>query len=218
MDNTYVALIVAGLACFAITAFVVTFSWLFIIMFWLPRMEETLASKMLIGYSFFLIVWAILQGVWTVPAALWTAALSFLATLRTNLFYIFALTLVCSGGYVWLDYHPTIVSNYLYFRQTSRPVVDFFLLPVINLLRMIFDAFIPVVNFWTNLYAFYEYGLPITLFKCGLNTELANVFAYGANFLYAAFFDFSIFFAGDFFHDQWSLLNSLNALGLLFDT
>lgn len=218
MEDPYVAFGVAALACFAITVFVVSLSWLFVIVFWLPRMEETMGSRMFICYSLFLIGWALLRGLYLIPAALWSSALTFLAILRNNMFYIFALTLVCTGGYVWLDYHPTIVSNYLYFRQSSRPVVDLFLLPVINILRMIYDAFIPVVNFWTNLYAFYEYGLPITLFKCGLNVQLANIFNYGADFLYAVFFDFNVFFSGDFFHDQWNIMNSLNALGLVFDT
>ncbi len=218
MEDPYVALLVAGAACFAISVFVITFAWLFLITFWVPRMEETLGSKMFIFYSLWMVGWAMVQGVYSVPAALWTTALSFLAMLRNNMFYIFALTIVCTGGYAWLDYHPQIVSNYLYFRQSARPVVDLFLLPVINLLRMLYDAFVPLVNFYTNLYAFYEYGLPITLFKCGLNTELTNVFAYGSDFLYAVFFDFNSFFSGDFFHDQWSIMNSLNALGLVFDT
>ena len=60
MEDPYVAFTVAALACFAITAFVVTFSWLFIIFFWIPRMEETLSSKLFIGYSFWLIAWALL--------------------------------------------------------------------------------------------------------------------------------------------------------------
>lgn len=217
--NFWLALFLAGLALFVIFFFLVVSTWILATVFYFPLIPGSYGNRYLIGYTLWSLFAHLGGAFWLFPAALWTAALSFLSILRQNLFYIFVLGVVCTGGYIWLEKHDVIIQNYIYFRQCfSRPVIDFFLIPVLNILRMVYNVVIPPVNWYTNLYAFYEYGLPITLFKCGITTDMTNILYFGANAFYAIFIDLSNFLTQDYFHASWNIINSLDAIGLFIDS
>lgn len=217
--NIWLSLFLAGIICFLIFFFITLGTWIIATTFYFPLIPGSYGNRYLIGYTLWSILGHLLSALWLFPAALWSASLSFLAILRTNLFYIFALGIICTAGYIWLEKHDVIIQSYIFFRQCfSRPVIDFFLLPVINCLRMIYNTVIQPINWWTNLYAFYEYGLPITLFKCGITTDLTNLLYYGANAAYAIFIDLNNFMAQDYFHASWDIVNSLDAIGLLINS
>jgi hypothetical protein len=217
--NIWLALFLAGLACFFIFFVVVVGTWVIATAFYFPLIPGSYGNRYLIGYTAWSLLGHLVSALWIFPGALWSASLSFLALLRENLCYLFILGIVCTGGYIWVEKHDAIVQGYIFVRQTFlRPVIDFFLLPVINCLRMIFNTIIAPINWWVNLYAFYQYGLPITLFKCGVSTDLTNLLYYGANAIYAIFIDFSTFLSQDYFHASWNIMNSLEAIGILIDS
>ncbi len=217
--NFWLTLFLAGLILFVLFFILLVSTWIIATVFYFPLIPGSYGNRALIGYTLWSLFAHLASAFWLFPAALWTAGLSFLSILRQNLCYIFVLGVVCTGGYIWLENHDVIIQNYIYFRQCfSRPVIDFFLIPVLNILRMVYNAVIQPVNWWTNLYAFYEYGLPITLFKCGITTDMTNLLYFGANAFYAIFTDLSNFLAQDYFHASWNIMNSLDAIGLFIDS
>ena len=217
--NFWLTLFLAGLALFVIFFSLVVATWILATVFYFPLIPGSYGNRYLIGYTLWTIFAHIGSAFWIFPGAITTAGLSFLSILRQNLLYIFVLGIVCTGGYIWLENHDVIIQNYIYFRQCfSRPVIDFFLIPVLNILRMVYNVAIPPLNWYTNLYAFYEYGLPITLFKCGITTDMTNLLYFGANAFYAIFIDLTNFLAQDYFHASWNIVNSLDAIGLFIDS
>ncbi len=217
--NIWLTLFLAGLACFLIFFIIAVGTWIIATAFYFPLIPGSYGNRYLIGYTAWSLLGHLVSAFWIFPGALWSASLSFLALLRENLLYIFVLGIVCTGGYIWVEKHDVIIQGYIFARQTfMRPVIDFFLLPVINCLRMIYNTIIAPVNWWVNIYAFYEYGLPITLFKCGITTDLTNLLYYGANAAYAIFIDLNNFLSQDYFHASWNIINSLDAIGVLIDS
>ena len=141
------------------------------------------------------------------------------SNLWTNILPIIGFIILASIALVWLGYHNIVLEHYTVFRQClTRPIIDFFLIPVFTFITMVYDTCIPVVNLYVNLHAFAYYGLPIVALKCAINIEIGQIFFYLAEVFKASMFDASVWFMNSPLDSEWTILNSLQVWGLWVDT
>lgn len=164
--------------------------------------------------------WLLLfRGLPSLFAAGFNAIFTIVGSLFDNALTLGAFAILTSGSLVWMEYHDNILESYMVVRQCyAGPTLNFFLLPVFNILTMLYDTAIAVVNFYVNLQAFYWYGFPIILFKCAINVDVGNTMFYFSDLFKAFFFDLNNWLIAGPLTDEWDIHISLHQFGLFVDT
>ena len=86
-----------------------------------------------------------------------------------KLFFLFILAALCVG---WNHYMDEMIGGYLVARQcVLMPFTNFFLFPLLNIGRIVYNATIILWDFGYDLFAFYEYGPIIIFIKCTIHTR-----------------------------------------------
>lgn len=193
--------------------------WFVVTSLYAPVMGVNSHRRFVIELLLWNMLTTFLAALWLLPSMLLGGVLQVLQGVRSNAVPIVLLSGVAVGAMLWLNYHDTLVRGYVVVRQCyTRQVVDFFLLPLLNLIRVIYNALIPFVNFFVNMVAAVEFVPPLTLFKCATQSELLNMMAYFLNIPYAFLLDLAAWLQGDFLVDPFTILGTLDAIGLWVDS
>lgn len=220
MIDILVSLGIAIVVCFPAILFILIFAWYVDISVNRPLLVTDNYADLIVQVELLNFLYTLIYVLFTVPPMIVNAFFASLTTFRDNIRLIACLIILVGISFVWLEYHPDLLTTYTIMRQCFvRPIMDFFLLPVFNLICMVYDGVIACVNFYVNLEAFYWYGLPIILFKCAINQDLGTMIGYFTNVFRAFFFDMQQFLASNnYLYSDWNILNFLNELGLFIDT
>jgi hypothetical protein len=214
------AFLVAG-AIFIPTLFILMFVWWYIESSILrPLIVEDNYADLIIRTQFWSFWWALFTTLFTSFYIAASAVLSSFSALRTNARLIIGLSIIVGVALVWNVYHNVIMEAYMVVRQCAmRPILDFLVFPIFNIICMVYDTFIPFVNFYVNIQAFLYYGPFVIAFKCAASTDsIGNLIGYFTNFFRAFFFDFQAWLSGnEFMYAEWNILNSAFALGQFID-
>lgn len=204
----FLALIVFGVIAIGVLLGV----WLFLVSFYLPFTDDG-SNTMFIGYAIFQMSSVAGQGPFVVFSAFASAALEIVSFIQENLGSFVVLGILCGGAFMWLEYHDQAIKTYLVFRQCgTRPFIDNIAMPILNILRIIFNAGVQFVNFFAAVAGFGKYGGQVVLLECAASTfSLTQLFGYVGAFLREVFNDFSVWIKGKPFENNWSILNSLKA-------
>lgn len=203
------ALIVAGVIAIGVLLSV----WLFLTSFYLPFTDDG-SNSMFIGYAIWNMSSVAGQGPFVIFSALMSAALEIASFIQENLGSFVVLGVLCGGAFMWLEYHDQAIKTYLVFRQSgTRPYIDTIILPILNILRILFNVGVQFLNFFAAVTGFGKYGAQVVLLECTASTfSLTQLFGYVGTFLREVFNDFSTWIHDKPFEKDWSILNSLNAL------
>lgn len=207
------AFLVAGIISIGILIVV----WLFLVSFYLPYTDDG-SNTMFIGYAIANMGSIAGEGPFVIFNAFLTSSLEIISFVRENLFTLFVLGLACTGAFLWFEYHDSAIKAYLVFRQCgTRPLIDNFILPLLNIVRIAANAIIPLVNFGASLIGFGEYGAPVILFECTASSfSVAQFAGYVGIFLREAFHDFTAWVSGNPFEHDWDISNGLAAFAHIF--
>lgn len=166
--------------------------------------------------NFFLVS---IRSVRTAPKLLFNTGFSVFGVIVDNLFILMVLIIFASVSLIWIENHNQVLESYMVLRQCYvQEVINFFLLPTIDIVVLLYNAIIGVFNFVFNMRAFAEYGAPITLFKCALNQELGNLLFWFTDAFYAFFFDLNYWILRGATTSEWDVLTTLTSLGYVIDS
>lgn len=198
--------------------------WCALVTVYRPLMLTDNAVDVLVLAELSLFWQTLFAALFSIPFIIANGVFGVLTKLRSNIALIAAYLVMASFALVWLEYHNTILVNYVILRQcVTRPILDFFLMPLFTCICMVYDTVIAVVNFWVNLEAFYWFGLPLVLFKCAVAEpedvaiDIGNVMFYFSNIFRAWMQDLKNWWSADPIYDEWTVLNSAAAFGLFMN-
>ena len=159
------------------------------------------------------------RSVFSLPSLFINTFFSLFGLLWSNLYIIVCLVLFASVGLIWMDTHHTILESYMVVRMCyAQEAINFFLLPTIDIVVMLYNAVIGLFDLIINLRAFAEYGAPIVLFKCALNEELGNLMFYVADLFFAFFYDLNLWISRGVVTGEWNVLTTLRTFGYIIDS
>ncbi len=209
----------AGLVTSALIAVaILTVVWLVDSTLFRPMMGIESYRATVIQYTLWNFFTTIISTLTLLPFLLLGALANTLSNVRAYAVPILCLSLFAIGGGLWANYHNQIIQAYVVFDQCyARQVIDFFMLPVLNCLRIAYNGLYPFVNFYVDMIAALRFVPPLTLFKCATQTQLLNMLAYFFNIFYVFSADLAAFLQSDFLTDEFNILNSLGAAGLWVD-
>lgn len=209
----------AGLLTVALIGVVIlTVVWLVDSTLFRPMMGLESYRAVVIQLTLWNLFTTVISTITLLPFLLIGAALNTLSNIRAYAVPILCVSVIATGLGLWQNYHNTLIQAYVTFDQCyARQVIDFFLLPLLNCLRIAYNGIYPFVNFYVDMIAALEFVPPITLFKCATQVQLLNMMAYFLNIFYVFSADLATFLRGDFLTDEFNILNSLDAAGLWVD-
>lgn len=165
------------------------------------------------------VIAALLSALFTIPALLLSALGDIFLNITGNvwkLFFLFILAALCVG---WNHYMDEMIGGYLVARQcVVMPFTNFFLFPLLNIGRIVYNATIILWDFGYDLFAFYEYGPIIIFIKCTIHTlDATNLFAYFSNIFFVFTQDLVAWFVAGFLTNDLDITNTVAAVGLFVD-
>lgn len=215
--NLATNVVVASLVFGVLMGLVVIVTWFIMSTFYrrINKSGRTPASDMIISYSLFQLLFEYLYGFYLVPATILSAIWSVVTQIRANLLLIVVIGLVTGGVLGALEYHDVVIHQVLIVRQCYiQPVFNQVILPLLNILRLIYNAIIPIFNFIGAITSFLFTGAPKLLFVCGVqNVSLANLLDYFFEVIRTFFADLKRWFDGDVLRDKLDLFNTFKAFG-----
>lgn len=215
--NPLIALLLALFVMGVISIGVLLIVWYFLVSFYLPFTDDG-SNTMFITYAVWQMSSVAGEGPGIILSSTIDASLEVVSFLRVNMVTLLLFGLVSVGAFLWLEYHDSAIKAYLVFRQCgTRPLVDNLLLPILNIVRILFNVGIQFVNFGASLIGFGEYGVPVILLECTASSfSLTQFFGYVGSFLRAVFDDFLTWIKDRPFVNDWSILNGLRAFARIF--
>lgn len=159
------------------------------------------------------------RGITSIPGLIINAFFSVGSSINNNLYLFMILIIFSSLSLVFLNRQDEIVETWIVIRQCyAQEVINFFLLPTIDIVVLLYNAIIGIFNFVINLRAFAEFGAPIVLFKCALQQELGNLLFHFADAFFAFFFDLNHWVASGAATNEWDVSTTLRSIGLIIDS
>ena len=215
--DLWTAILLGILIFIVILGIVIIVAWALIVAFYLPLTNDT-GSTSVLGYAIADFLGELFSGFWIVPSSLIAAAAQIVSTLRENLPYIIALGVASTAGFVWLEYHPQLIKSYLIFGQcTFQPLMDNLVMPILNIIRILYNTVVGLWNFMASIFGFLRYGGYVTLFKCANSTlSITQLMAYIGVFLRALFNDFSTWIRGEPLFTEFNIKLSIEAFSNIF--
>lgn len=211
--------VVAALGIVFASTTIVLFVWWYITKAWLrPLMmaDKTIDALIEAELSQFFVLGV--RSVFSLPSILINAFFTLFGLVWSNLLIILCLVVFCSIGLIWIDKHDTILESYMVIRQCYvQDVVNFFLLPTIDIIVMLYNAVIGLYDLVINLRAAAT-AAPRILFKCALTQDLGNLMFYIADLFYAFIFDLNQWVSRGVVTGEWNVLTTLRTLGLVVDS
>jgi hypothetical protein len=193
--------------------------WLITTSFLSPNITYDRWRYILVQASFNNFISALGYAILSIPFVIASSIIQIVNSLFNNALLLSALFVGASLAAVWNQYQNNLMESYIVLRQCgTRPILDFFALPVFNILRMLYDLVIMLFNFYVNLHAFYYYGIPIVAFKCSDTNEISNIMLNFANIFTSFFQDLSTWLSGDYLHDNWDITSATVAFGYFIDS
>lgn len=213
----YVGTLLLGLLVF--TA-IIGVAWYVEISFWQPAVQQGNYRTALVKINAENYVAALLSALFYLPFALGYALSQVALGFLQNFWRLFFLFVIATAMFAWLEYQDTLISSWLVARQCGlMPFTNYFLFPLFNIARIIFDSGIILWDYFYDLYAFYEFGPVIIFLKCtAANADAGNLFAYFANIFYSALSDTSAWFQAGFYTSDLDIASTLDAIGLFVDS
>jgi hypothetical protein len=155
-----------------------------------------------------------------VPIAALQAVAQVVVNVYANIWTLFFLFMLGSVAFGWLEYEDKLIGGWLQARQCIlMPFTNYFLFPLANALRIVYDAVIIVWDLGYDYFAFYEYGPVIIFIKCTVATvDATNVFVYFANIPYVFVQDLTTWFQLGILDNELDVTNTLDAIGLFWDS
>jgi hypothetical protein len=160
-----------------------------------------------------------------VGIALWAAAVTFvtsaieafsnaLFSLVGDWMFLIGILIAAAIALVWNLTHDIILEVGIAVWQCSfRPVLDFTIFPLLNLVRALFAFAWPVVNGWTDIMAALTYGNLYIIFKCTPETLIRD-FTFdvllGLKALATTLVEFIVY--GLLHNGRWDMISGLNLI------
>ncbi len=214
-----VASLLAGLAIVSLITTGVLVIWWYITKQWLrPLMMADKYVDMMVERemnNFFLLT---TRSLLSLPSLFINAFFTMVSVITEKPSYIMCIIILSSASLIWIDTHDSVLESYMVLRQCyTQEIINFFLLPIIDIVVMLYNAVIGVFNLVINLRAFATYGAPIVLFKCALHQELGNLLFYIADTFYVFMFEFNQWIANGPTSGEWNVLLTLRSIGFVVD-
>ena len=204
---------------FASTTIILLLWWYITKVFLRPVMMDNKYLDLMVEReisNFFLVS---IRSVRTAPKLFFNTGFKMIGVITDNLFIFMVLVIFASASLVWIENHNHVLESYMVVRQCyAQDVINFFLLPTIDIVVLLYNAIIGLFNFVMNMRAFAEFGAPVTLFKCALNEELGNLLFWFTDALYAFFFDLNYWITRGATTNEWDVLTTLKSLGYVIDS
>jgi hypothetical protein len=164
--------------------------------------------------------WTWLGLLYTIPILFVNAAYDTLSGILGNLSRIFFLLLFGAGALGILQYHDLMFHTFIIVRQcVIVPFFYYFVFPLFNIARMVYNAVIILIDFGVDMYAFYEWGPILIFIKCTIHTtEASNLFGYFGNIFLVFSVDLNAWFQAGFMDHDLDITNTLDAIGIFITT
>jgi hypothetical protein len=165
-------------------------------------------------------LWNFFATLLWIPFVILSALGAILSAIRANIWTLFFLFLAGGIALGVLTYHDSAFRGWLTIRQgVIMPFMNGFILPLLNILRLIYDATILFWDFIVDMRAFIEWGATVILIKCTINTQDANnLFVYFVNIFYVFSQDMIAWVEAGFLTADFDITNTLDAVGLFVDS
>lgn len=221
MNPTEIAEVVGAsfLALVVLTVIIGLVWWIETTFYW-PALGASNYRRVMVKMSLENFFAAFLYSILYLPLLLAYALGQVVLNVFQNVWKIFFLFLLASALFAWLEYQDQIVANWIIGRQcVIMPFTNLFVFPLLNAVRMLFNAGIILWDYFVDLRAFYEYGPAIIFLKCtAATTDASNLFAYFANVIFSFVNDTIAWFVIGFLDHDYDILNTLDAIGLFLDS
>ena len=159
------------------------------------------------------------SSVLSLPGLFINAISTMIGVIVANPSYIMGIVIISSASLIWLDTHDSVLKSYMLLRQCYiQEIINFFLLPVIDIIVMLYNVVIGIWNLVYNLYAFAEYGAPIVLFKCALHEELGNLLFQIVDGFFVFMFELNQWIFRGPLTGEWNILMTLRSAGFIIDS
>lgn len=192
--------------------------WYVDTLFYRPLFDDDSGGGATIQLVIYNWVFTIISTIGDFISGFFTSLFGIVSNIYKNAVPLFIFSVAVLAAMSWLSYHDSVVRTYLVFRQCyTRDIIDFFLLPLANVARIVYNTVMPFVYFYVNMVAALEVLPPITLFKCATTVDLLNMLGYFINIAYTMGQDFIAWLQANFLTSQFNVVNSLAAVGLWVD-
>jgi len=195
-------------------------TWYIQISFYEPMLGYSTTRTTMVKMSAENFITALASTIFYLPLMFVSAVSQVFTNIMTNMWQIFFLFLLATACFGWLEYHDKLIAGYIVARQCIvMPFTNFFLFPLLNMVRIAYDSGIILWDFYYDLFAFYEWGPVIIFIKCTVaTTDASNLFAYFGNIFYVFVQDVVAWFSAGFLDHDLDVTNTLDAIGLWVDT
>lgn len=210
----------ASLLALLLLGGIVTITWFIETSLYQPMTNYDGYRHVMVKYSIREFWSAFLTLFTALPFLLFGALFEIGASIVNNLLRLFFLFLFVTAAFGWLTYHDDVVQTYLIARQCVLvPLGFYFIFPLWNTLRIIFNCVIVLWNYYVDINKFLTSGAQRIFLKCTLNTvEPLNFFTYFANIFLVFVEDLQAWFVGGIFDTDFNITLTLEAIGLFIDS
>ena len=210
--NIWLALFLASVILIFITGITLVLAWGLMVAFYLPLTNDGLINSTL-GYAILQLIGQLWTGLFLIPSTLYVAATDTFANIRANVLILAVLALGSTLAFMWLEYHPQLIHTYLQVRQcTFIPVWSSLIMPIANILRIVYALFIQIINFMASIAGFLRYGVQVILLKCAESTlSFSQLVSYVAIFLRTLFGDFTRWVTDNPLHNDFNIEDGIEA-------
>ncbi len=199
---------------------VATVSWWFETTIYEPLTNYDMARHSRVQTSITDFWAAVASLLFLIPSLLLSALYGITINVIQNMWRIFFLMLFVLLGMGILQYHHELYRAELIVSQCIvMPFCNYFLFPLFNIARIVFNAGIILWDFAVDMYAFYEWGPIIVFIKCSIHTTNAtDLFSYLVNIFLVFSQDLTAWFIAGFMTSDLDIANTLDAIGLFMNT
>lgn len=220
MILVFLQLLGASLLALLLLGGIVTITWFIETSLYQPMTNYDGYRHVMVKYSIREFWSAFLTLFTALPFILFGALFEIGANIANNLLRLFFLFLFVTAAFGWLTYHDDVVQTYLIARQCILvPLGFYFIFPLWNTLRIIFNCVIVLWNYTVDIWKFLTTGAQRIFLKCTLNTvEPLNLFTYFANIFLVFVEDLQAWLTAGIFDTDFNITLTLEAIGLFIDS
>ena len=216
--ETLFALAVGGFFSLLTFTIILILVWYVDTLFYRPYFDDDSGRSATIQLVIYNWVFTIISTIWDIITGFFTVLLSIVSNIYTNIVPLFILALAVLAAMTWLSYHDPVVRVYLVFRQCyTRTVIDFFIFPLANIVRLIYNTLMPFAYFYVSMDSNVKITPLVTVLKCASTQDLLNMLGYFINIAYTLAQDFIGWLGANFLKSKFNIVNTLDAIGLLVD-
>jgi hypothetical protein len=202
----------AGVSIWSISALI---TWMVTRVFFSSYRKSFEADELILTMQAQLLGTSVINAAMRLPKSTYETLRAIIDGITGSLPRLLPLLLIAGLSLVWLDHHDDIIASALRTRQCwLLPAVHDFLMPLLNLLNLLYSTLWPLVNVWAEILWFYSSGAYRILRSCSSLDDIMSVITTLSSAVVTFVQDLLTFMDdGGFFSNRLSLVPTMIYIG-----